>query len=81
MDAARLLPAFGTALLMLPMLWAQDYGTAAGAIYLFLIWILLIVTTALIARRLAEPLRDERKEGPSAGPSGAGQTVQQDREG
>ncbi|SDJ80150.1 hypothetical protein [Aliiruegeria lutimaris] len=57
MDAARLLPAFGTALLMLPMLWAPDHGTAAGAVYTFLVWFLLIIIAALLAHRLSEPLR------------------------
>ncbi|MDV7143506.1 hypothetical protein R3X27_12525 [Tropicimonas sp. TH_r6] len=66
MDAARLLPAFGTALLLLPMLWANDHGTAAGAVYTFLIWFGLILVAAFLSRRLSEPLRD--KAMPSAGP-------------
>ncbi len=57
MDAARLLPAFGTALLLLPMIWAREHGTAAGTVYTFIIWFLLIIAAAFLAHRLAEPLR------------------------
>ena len=57
MDAARLLPAFGTALLLLPMLWARDHGTAAGTVYTFIVWIVLIIAAAFLSHRLAEPLR------------------------
>ncbi|RDC71984.1 hypothetical protein DLJ49_12830 [Rhodovulum sp. 12E13] len=57
MDAARLLPFFGTALLLLPLLWADEHATASGAVYLFLAWFGLIVAAGLLARRLAAPLR------------------------
>ena len=57
MDAARLLPLFGTALMLLPMLWADDHSTGLGAVYLFLAWAGLIATAALLARKLSEPLR------------------------
>jgi hypothetical protein len=57
MDAARLLPLFGTALMLLPMLWADDHSTGYGAVYLFLAWAGLIATAALLARKLSEPLR------------------------
>lgn len=69
MDAARLLPAFGAVLLMLPLLWARDHGTAAGMIYLFVVWFFLIGAAALIARRLSEPLRKSDADQP-AGPDG-----------
>lgn len=62
MDAARLLPAFGTALLLLPMLWARDQGTAAGAVYTFLVWFMLIIVAAILANRLSEPLREQSSE-------------------
>ena len=68
MDAARLLPAFGTALLLLPMLWAKDHGTAAGAVYTFIVWFLLIGAAAFLAHRLSEPLRESQKRSdPGAG--------------
>ncbi len=57
MDAARLLPFLGTALLLLPMLWAESHLTSMGAVYLFLAWFILILAGAVLARRLAEPLR------------------------
>jgi hypothetical protein len=57
MDAARLLPLFGAALLLLPMLWDRTHGTAAGAVYLFLVWLAIIAVTAFLARRLSDPLR------------------------
>ena len=65
MDAARLLPALGAALLLMPMLWARDHGTGAGVVYLFLVWIGLILSAAVLERRLSEPLRDvgPRREG------------------
>ncbi len=58
MDAARLLPALGTVLLILPILWASDRGTADGTIYIFLVWLALIVAAAILSRRLSEPLRE-----------------------
>ncbi len=75
MDAARLLPAFGTALLLLPMLWAKDHGTAAGAVYTFLIWFLLILAAAFLSRRLSEPLRDKAlpEVKPETGPPDGGE--------
>ncbi len=58
MDAARLLPALGTILLMLPILWAADRGTAAGGVYVFIVWLALIIAAAFLSHRLSEPLRD-----------------------
>jgi hypothetical protein len=57
MDAARLLPLFGAALLLMPVLWAEGHSTAMGAVYLFVAWLGLIVTAAILSRRLSEPLR------------------------
>nr|WP_093359986.1 hypothetical protein [Tropicimonas isoalkanivorans] len=58
MDAARLLPGLGAALLLMPILWARGHGTAGGVVYLFLVWFGLIVAAAVLQRRLSEPLRD-----------------------
>lgn len=71
MDAARLLPMFGAALLMVPLFWGPDHRTSAGTIYLFAVWLGLIVVAGVLSRRLAGPLR---QRGPSGGdaPPGAG---------
>ena len=63
MDAARLLPFIGLALLSLPMLWENTHSTASGAIYVLLAWFALIVAGGLMARKLAEPLRKPGPEG------------------
>lgn len=69
MDAARLLPALGTALLMLPMLWDPDHRTGGGLIYLLLVWLGIIGVSAFLARRLSEPLR----HGEAPGEAGRGE--------
>ena len=51
-EAARLLPVLGTVLFVFPALWAVP-ETAAGMLYLFSAWWLLIVATFLISRRLS----------------------------
>jgi hypothetical protein len=58
MDTAKLLPAFGTVLVMMPILWASDRGTASGLVYMFVVWAVLVLMAALISRRLSEPLQD-----------------------
>ncbi len=63
MDAARLLPVFGTALLLLPMLLVPIHRTASTAVYIFLVWFILILIAAFLAHRLSAPLRQgERRE-------------------
>ncbi|PKP69623.1 MAG: hypothetical protein CVT82_09930 [Alphaproteobacteria bacterium HGW-Alphaproteobacteria-4] len=60
MDAVRLLPVFGAALLMLPLLWqpaeTPEPDTAHGVVYLFAIWLLLIVAALSLSRGLAPAL-------------------------
>lgn len=60
-DAARLLPFLGFLALCLPILWGDDGGegsdagvrmTSVGVIYLFGVWIILIGTALVLARRL-----------------------------
>ncbi|MEO0829727.1 MAG: hypothetical protein AAFY03_04635 [Pseudomonadota bacterium] len=66
MDAARLMPLFGVALVLLPVLWATSEGgarTSSGVVYLFLIWFGLIALAAHLARRLAAPLRQQDGRG------------------
>ncbi len=65
MDAARILPAFGTAMLLLPMLWAPNRGTATTAVYIFLVWLILIVAAGFLAHRLSEPLRRSKPQAPA----------------
>ncbi len=75
MDAARLLPLFGAALLMVPLLWPQPAPDAVGAgggvpmsaaiAYVFGVWAGLIglsVLFGLFARRLTRP--DTRPDAP-----------------
>lgn len=53
MDAARLLPWLGAFLFGLPLLWSVP-GTAAGLLYLFGAWVVLIILSLVLARRLSE---------------------------
>ncbi len=55
-DAARLLPWLGGFAFLAPMLWAARAGTAAGVVYLFGAWAVLIVLCALLSRRLRDDL-------------------------
>jgi len=67
MDAARLLPFVGTALLLLPMLWSDTHSTAMGGIYVLLAWLSLIVCGGLMAHKLSEPLRKDAPNGTDSG--------------
>jgi hypothetical protein len=53
MDALRLLPWLGAFLFGLPLLW-QAPETAAGLLYLFGAWAVLIVLSLALARRLSD---------------------------
>lgn len=64
-DAARLLPALGAALLLVPLLWTRSgepggVGNAGAWLYLFGAWAGLIAAAALLARPLARDEGDER---------------------
>ena len=37
---------------------APDQGTAAGAVYTFVVWFALVLFAAILAQRLSEPLRE-----------------------
>ncbi len=58
MDAARILPVLGAVLFLLPLLWEPQQTpapeTAAGGLYLFAVWGVLILAAGLLARRLVE---------------------------
>ncbi len=64
-DAARLLPLVGLLLVLLPGLGQEDGSNAVDAVYLFLIWFLLIVAAALIAPGLSQ---SETEDEPPAAP-------------
>ena len=81
MDAARLLPFAGVVLFLLPRLWgdAGDQGaaTAREAVYLFLVWGMLVLAAAGLSRLLrsdptSEGVGGRRGEGASDGADGAG---------
>lgn len=67
-DAARVLPVVGAVLFLLPVLWVAGDGsagtTSGGFIYLFVVWALLILVAALMARGLqrSEPQESEAGE-------------------
>lgn len=63
MDAARLLPWLGAFLFGLPLLWSAP-ETAAGLRYLFGAWLVLIVLSFALSRRLSEE--------PEGGPESSG---------
>lgn len=68
-DAAKLMPVLGLILLALPMAWSVDpSGEPANSdrvVYIFGVWILLIVLTAIFANRMrAEPV-DETEDKPA----------------
>ena len=55
-DAARLLPIVTVAALLLPVWLAPAaLSGASGMIWVFLLWLLVILASALLHRRLAQP--------------------------
>ncbi len=68
-DAARLLPLLGMVLWAIPLLWRSDTaeGTsnATSLLYVFGVWVLLIILSALIIRKLqvdTEPSQSESSD-------------------
>ena len=57
-DAARLLPVLGVALVCLPLLWISDTGTATSTtyamVYFFGLWVALVAAAAFLARHLGD---------------------------
>lgn len=55
-DAIRVLPILGTVLWFIPLMWTHEDGTATSnaqaMLYIFGVWIVLIVMSALITRAL-----------------------------
>lgn len=72
-DGARLLPAFGLAMLLVPLLWTPSaeggVGNAGALLYLFGAWTLLVLAAAALARPLA---RDGDGDGDGDGGGGGG---------
>lgn len=61
-DAAKILPFLGVVLWAIPLAWAHgdastDVGTG-GLIYVFAVWVLLIVLSALLSRRVISETDD-----------------------
>jgi len=54
-DVAKMLPILGIVLLFIPLLWrgAPPTSNAAAVQYMFGVWLLLILMTWLVARRIA----------------------------
>ncbi|KIC43826.1 hypothetical protein RA28_19560 [Ruegeria sp. ANG-S4] len=72
MDAARLLPLLGAAMIALPLLWPDESGGAgavpmsAAIVYIFACWGILILISLLFgfaARRLSAREKDEPEAG------------------
>jgi len=59
MDAARILPVVGFVLILLPVLWTRGraLSTAAEAVYLFVLWLVLVLAAAALSRPLRAALK------------------------
>lgn len=52
-DAAKVFPALGAALILVPILWADGSKTSSALLYIFLAWFALIIFSAFLSRLLA----------------------------
>lgn len=64
MDAVFFLPIAGAVLWMLPAFWdahdpSEDVASSAAALFVFAVWAVLIVVSALLARGLLPALSEE----------------------
>jgi hypothetical protein len=71
MDAARILPVFGLILLLLPLMrHSPEFEappTAAEAVYLFMVWAVLIIAAFLLSlwlRRALDPSESSKRRTP-----------------
>lgn len=75
-DAARLLPVLGVALICLPLLWISEGGpktsTTYAMIYFFGLWVALTVVTGLLSKYLNEDDAPQPEDDNGRGPSGEG---------
>jgi len=81
MDGARILPVAGFVLILLPVLWSYEDGSniATEAVYLFVLWCVLIILAAILARFLRPSLK--RDSAPPALPlrvAGADEPMQKE---
>lgn len=58
MDAARILPLVGLGLWLLPLLWG-DASTRGGIVFIFTVWLILVLTSAVISYRLRDATRGD----------------------
>ncbi|QQA44060.1 hypothetical protein [Pelagovum pacificum] len=65
-DASRMLPIFGTVLVLVPLLLAVGEGakTSAVLIYLFVLWTVLVVVAALLSRIREDETDPPGRDGP-----------------
>ena len=65
-DALRLSPFFGSVLLTIPLLWSSEQAQNATALtYIFVVWVMLIVFTALMSWALrSDDVADATKPAP-----------------
>lgn len=81
MDAARILPVFGLILLLLPLMrHSPEFEappTAAEAVYLFIVWAVLIIATFLLSLWLRRALDLSESGTRPAPPEPAGQTQEE----
>lgn len=55
-DASRVIPVFGLCLFLVPLIWPNvttgDTNLAARGIYVFVVWLALVLATAIVSYRL-----------------------------
>lgn len=68
-DAAKLMPVLGLILLVLPIAWSSapsgEPANSDRVVYIFGVWIMLIVLTAIFASRMRADPVDEREDKPT----------------
>ena len=78
-DAARLLPVLGLLLMLLPALGRDTSGDVRDAIYLFLLWALLIAAAAVLAPRLSSTEGDQDSDSAVDAPASAPRSAEDPR--
>jgi hypothetical protein len=77
-DGARVLPIFGTVLVLLPLMWpAVPQMVLAHWAFVFALWVLLILLAAILARDLGDSETASSPEMASAPMQGAGAAANQ----